>query len=56
MALDRQWTWVKIMDSLAHSQPLPKDFQRLDVRRQKVTILKSAHVHRDDRLELEFRG
>jgi hypothetical protein len=36
-----------------------EDFQELDVRRQKAqlqTILKSAHVHRDDRLELEFRG
>jgi hypothetical protein len=36
-----------------------EDFQELDVRRQKAqlqTILKSAHVYRDDRLELEFRG
>ena len=35
------------------------DFERLDVRHQKAqlqAILKTAHVYRDDRIELEFRG
>ncbi len=37
---------------------LLKDFQDLDTRRAKAllqTILKTAHVHRDGRIELEFR-
>ncbi len=36
-----------------------EDFQNLDVRHQKAqlqAILKTAHVYRDDRIELEFRG
>ena len=36
-----------------------KDFEALDIRRQKAhlqTILKAAHVHRDGRIELEFRS
>ena len=35
-----------------------EDFQSLDVRRAKAllqTILKAAHVYRDDRIELSFR-
>ena len=35
------------------------DFQRLDIRVQKThlqTILKAAHIHRDGRIEMEFRG
>ena len=35
-----------------------KDFQALDTRRAKAllqTILSAAHVHRDGRVELEFR-
>ena len=36
-----------------------EDFQGLDIRVQKAhlqTILKSAYVHRDRRIEIEFRG
>ena len=36
-----------------------EDFQSMEVRVQKAhlqTILKAAHVHRDGRIELEFRG
>ena len=35
------------------------DFESMDVRRQKArlqTILKAAHIYRDNRIELEFRG
>ncbi len=35
-----------------------QDFQELDVRQQMghlKTILKAAHVHRDGRIDLEFR-
>jgi hypothetical protein len=34
-------------------------FQSLDIRQQKAqlqTILKSAHIYKDGRMELEFRG
>ena len=40
-------------------QSFLEDFQGLDVRHQKAqlqAILKTAHVYRDDRIELEFRG
>jgi site-specific DNA recombinase len=40
-------------------QSFLEDFQGIDVRHQKAqlqAILKTAHVYRDDRIELEFRG
>ena len=40
-------------------QSFLEDFQGMDVRHQKAqprAILKTAHVYRDDRIELEFRG
>ena len=40
-------------------QSFLEDFQGMDIRHQKAqlqAILKTAHVYRDDRIELEFRG
>ncbi len=40
-------------------QSFLEDFQGMDVRHQKAqlqAILKTAHVYRDDRIELKFRG
>ena len=50
--------------SVAESMPMTiqfflEDFQKLDVRQQKAklqTILKAAHVYRDNGIEIEFRG
>ena len=50
--------------SMADSLPVQigsflEDFQAMDVHRQKAdlqTILKAAHIYRDGRIELEFRG
>jgi len=59
--------WLRDQDSKASSaERIPveiksflEDFQGLDIRVQKShlqTILKSAYVHRDGRIEIEFRG
>ena len=59
--------WLKDQDSRASSaeripaeiQSFLEDFQGLDIRIRKAhlqTILQSAYVHRDKRIEVEFRG
>jgi len=40
-------------------QAFEEAFQNLDIRQQKAqlqTILKAAHVYKDGKIELEFRG
>ena len=59
--------WLQDQDSrVSSAERIPteiksflEDFQGLDIRVQKAhlqTILKSAYIHRDGRIEVDFRG
>ena len=58
--VEEQRTWVSTAERLPGAiQSFLADFESLGVLHQKVqlqAILKSAYVHRDERIELEFRG
>ncbi len=58
--MEEQRTRVSTAERLTGAiQSFLADFESLDVRHQKAqlqSILKSAYVFRDERIELEFRG